>query len=440
MAERRSIARTALLVLPAQVGFRALEASLPLLYAYWFGRNDRTDIYYFAWAVFGLAGSLIFAIHQDSALIPILAEEKLERPDALARLRGTILAHTWFFGGGLSVFIGLGALAWFRIRYGEGDAFVTAARMVPAFCIYLVAMSTRTFFSTLCVVEKRFFIQPIASFIGMLLNVGVLASMHASVGIAVVPTASVLGEVLSALVLAAFAIGRLGLKMHLCFDRPAALVTFFKLASSEVGGGAVTRLNPVVDLFMAGFTRESGAGTMLRNSGDVALLPTSLVQAALLPVFISHLAEDYAAKKYEVIRKTVVKALWSVGGILVAISALLYAVRLPLLRFIFLHGKMDAAGVERMAAIMPYHLVGLAPFGALLVLARAHVATKNGRIMISMGILNAICNVVFDLLFLKLLGLEGIALSTSAVHTAIAIVFWFRFEARLRELQTGKAA
>ena len=39
----RSIARTALLVLPAQVGFRALEATLPLLYAYWFGRGDATD-------------------------------------------------------------------------------------------------------------------------------------------------------------------------------------------------------------------------------------------------------------------------------------------------------------------------------------------------------------------------------------------------------------
>jgi putative peptidoglycan lipid II flippase len=437
--KRRSIARTALLVLPAQIGFRAAEASLPLLYAYWFGRGDVTDIYYFAWAVFGFAGSLIFSIHQDSALVPILAEERLARPEGLPRLRGSLLAHTWLFGGALALLIGAGALTWFRIRY-EGSAFITAARMVPPFCGYLVAMSTRTFFSTLAVVEKQFFIQPIASFVGMVLNISILAGTHATVGIAIVPMASFLGEILACLVLAGFALKGLDLKIKLCFDRPPAFRTFLRLASSEVGGGAVTRVNPVVDQLMAGVTGVFGGGTMLRNSGDVALLPTSLLQAALLPVLMSHLAEDFANRQYAVIRRTVIRALASVGAILIAASALLYAVRLPLLRLIFLHGKMDAAGVDRMAHILPYHLIGLAPFGALLVLARAHVATKNGAIMISMGILNASANVVFNLILSRFLGLEGIALSTSCVHTAVAIVFWFRLESRLAELKSRPSA
>lgn len=435
MTKRRSIARTALLVLPAQIGFRAAEASLPLLYAYWFGRGDVTDIYYFAWAVFGFAGSLIFSIHQDSALVPILAEERLARPEGLPRLRGSLLAHTWLFGGALALLIGAGALTWFRIRY-EGSAFITAARMVPAFCLYLVAMSTRTFFSTLAVVERQFFVQPVASFVGMVLNIGILATTHAEVGIGVVPTASLLGEVLACLVLAGFATKRLELKIHLCFDRPPAFRSFVRLASSEVGGGAVTRLNPVVDQLMAGVTGVFGGGTMLRNSGDVALLPTSLLQASLLPVLMSHLAEDFANRQYAVIRRTVIKALVSVCGILLAASALLYAVRYPLLRLIFLHGKMDAAGVDRMAELLPYHLIGLAPFGALLVLARAHVATKNGAIMISMGIFNATSNIVFNLILSRIFGLEGLALSTSCVHLAVAVVFWFRFEARLARLRT----
>jgi putative peptidoglycan lipid II flippase len=95
---------------------------------------------------------------------------------------------------------------------------------------------------------------------------------------------------------------------------------------------------------------------------------------------------------------------------------------------------MDAGGVERMAALLPYHLVGLAPFGALLVLARAHVATKNGGIMISMGLLNATANLLFNVVFFRFIGLEGLALSTSCVHLAVAVVFWFRFDARLRRL------
>lgn len=432
--KKRSIARTALLVLPAQVGFRALEATLPLLYAYWFGRGEATDVYYFAWAVFAFAGSLVFSMHQDSALVPILTEERLRHPKGLPRLRGSLLAHTWLIGSAIALLVGAGALAWFRIRYDDGS-FASAARMVPPFCLFLVAMSTRTFFSTLCVVERQFFIQPIASFIGMLVNVGILSLTHAKAGIAFVPVASLVGEVVAALVLATFAIRALELRVELCFDRPEALRTFARLASSEVGGGAVTRINPVVDQLMAGLTAVVGGGTMLRYSGDVALLPTSLLQAALLPVLMSHLSEDFARRDLVTIRRTVVRALASVCGILVVASIILYAVRTPLLRLVFLHGQMDEAGVERMAALLPYHLVGLAPFGALLVLARAHVATKNGAIMISMGLFNAISNIVFNLVLYRLIGLEGLALSTSCVHFAVAIVFWFRFEARLEALR-----
>jgi putative peptidoglycan lipid II flippase len=157
---------------------------------------------------------------------------------------------------------------------------------------------------------------------------------------------------------------------------------------------------------------------------------------------MSHLAADHAQRDVETIRHTVGRAVAWVMAILVACSVLLYVVRLPLLRLIFLHGQMDEVGVDRMAAILPYHLVGLAPFGALLVLARAHVAMKNGRIMFAIGVFNAICNVVFDLLFYRLIGLEGLALSTSCVHTAVAIIFWFRLQTHLgaSDAEHGRSA
>jgi putative peptidoglycan lipid II flippase len=78
---------------------------------------------------------------------------------------------------------------------------------------------------------------------------------------------------------------------------------------------------------------------------------------------------------------------------------------------------------------LPYHLVGAAPFGALLVLARAHVALKNSRIMVSMGVLNASLNLVFDLVLVRVLGLKGIALATSLTHLVVAMVFWYRLDA-----------
>jgi putative peptidoglycan lipid II flippase len=210
--------------------------------------------------------------------------------------------------------------------------------------------------------------------------------------------------------------------------------------ASEVGGNAVTKLNPVVDQLVATLVGVLGGGTMLRLSGDVATVPTSLLQAALLPVLLTHLSTDFAAGDLHGMRTAVRRALLVVSGALAASTALLWALRAPLLRLVFAHGAMDEAGVARMTHLLPYHLVGLVPFGALLVLARAHVAAQNSRIMVSMGLLNAALNAALNVALAPLLGLEGIALSTSCTSAVVAIVFWVRFESRLAVVGAPKAA
>lgn len=426
-----SLLRSTLLVMPALVVFRTGEMFLPIVLAYWFGRTDAMDVYFFAWAVFSFAGSLVFSAFKDSPLVPVLAEERLARPKEVPPLIGSVLVHTWIIGGALAVAIGALALGWFAFRY-EGPDFTLAAWMVLPFTLYLVVMATRTFFGALLTVERQFVVQPIASGLGMVVNIAVLALGHARVGVPLVPVAALAGELVVTAILAWFSLRIVGVKIELGLARPPALARAARLIAHEVGGGAVTRVNPVVDQLMAGLAGIIGAGTMLRYSGDVALVATSLLQAALLPVLLSHLSDDFARRDLATFRRTVVRSLVTVTALLVATTALMWIFRAPILRGVFLHGEMDVEGVDRMIRLLPYHLVGLAPFGALLVLARAHVALKNSEIMIGMGLLNAGCNAVFNVVLLKLMGLEGIALSTSCVHLAIAVIFWFRFESRLR--------
>ena len=439
---RRSLLRTTLLLLPVQIIFRAGEALLPLLLAAWFGRTNATDVYYFSWAVFTFAGSLVFSAYQDSALVPILAEVRIEdakRPDAeriLPRVTGSLLVHTLVFGSALALLIGAIALGWFRLRY-EGPDLALAAKMVAPFCVYLVALSVKTYFVALLNAEHRYFAHPVASSAGIVTTIAIIFAFREKWGVLAVPIGSLVGEGVAILFLLVIAFGITKMKMSLNFTRPEPMRRFAKLIASEVGGGAVTRVNPVVDQLMAGLAGVIGGGTMLRYAGDVASLPTSLLQATLLPVLLSHLADDFAAGKIEKIRSTVTRSLMSVCTILVGLALLLYVVREPLLRFVFLRGEMDVLGVDRMAAILPYHLVGLAPFGALLVLARAHVAIKNSTIMLSMGALNAGLNAVFNVVLLRVMGLEGIALSTSCVQLGIAVVFWFRLESKLARVRAA---
>jgi putative peptidoglycan lipid II flippase len=426
---RGSLATTALLLLPLHVVSRAVEALLPLALAMYFGRSAATDVYTFEWAVFTLAGSLVFTAFQDSAVIPILTEVRLREPATLPAVRGSLLAHTVVLGAALGGVVGALATAWFAARFTGHDR-VLAIAMAPPFVLYLVALGIRTFFASMLSAEHAYAPLPLASGLGAIASIGVVVLGHDALSVVAVPCGSLAGEVVAVGVLAASARSA-GIAVVPTLARPEPVLKIAGLVAAEVGGSAVTRLNPVVDQLVAGFVGVLGGGTLLKLSGDVATVPTSLLQATLLPVLLTHLSEDFAARDLAKLRAGVRRALAVVVALLAASAVALSVARGPLLRLVFGHGAMDDAGIAEMSRILPYHLVGLAPFGALLVLARAHVAAQNSRIMVSMGLLNAALNAGLNVALAPFLGLEGIALSTSCTSAIVAIVFAVRFEARL---------
>jgi putative peptidoglycan lipid II flippase len=431
--KRPGIVKTAILLLPLQIVLRASEALLPLLLGAWFGRSRSTDVYYFTWAFFQLTGSLVFAAYQDSAAIPILTEAKLAGKRTLETVTGSLLAHTVLVGAALAAGAAVVAVAVLRAAHG-GEELELASRMVPLFAAFLVVLGTRTFFEAWLVVEQRYFSSPVCRGAGAAVMLAVAWLGRARLGIVAVPFALLAGELVSTSALVWVVFGKLRRTISLNLSRPEPVRRFGKLAASEVAGATVTRINPVVDQLMAAVAGVAGGGTLLSYSLDAALVPTSVLQATLLPLLLSRFSDDIARGNIRQFRADLAKSLVAVTTLLLAVGLAMLALRGPILRLAFLRGAMDPAGVERMIGLLPYHLLGLAPFGALLVLTRAHIALKNSSIMFSMGVLNAAMNLVLDFVLVRFMGLEGVALATSLVHAVVAIVFFARLEPGVRRL------
>jgi putative peptidoglycan lipid II flippase len=430
---RRTLGGATSVLLPLQIVVKSVEAAFPLLLALWFGRSDRTDVYYFAWAVFALAGSLVFSAFQDSAVVPVLAELRLSQPSLVPVVRGSLLAHTLAFGTALAASFGAGVAAWFAVRY-TGTSRTLALASIAPFGVYLVALSVKTFLGSILNAEHRFLSLPLGGALGALVTLAVIAAARTSLSIVAIPLGSAAGEMVSVATLALRARAA-GIAIRPTFARPEPVRRIARLVAAEAGGSAVTRVNPVVDQLMAGLTAIAGGGTLLKLSGDIASVPTSVLQAALLPVLLTHLSEHVAARDFDRLRATLRRTLGVVVAVMLLCAAALWLVRAPLLEVLLSHGAMDPRGVEQMTRLLPYHLVGLAPFGALLVLARGHVALQNSRIMVSMGVLNATLNVGLNTAFVGRLGLEGLALATSLTYLAVAVVFAVRLKTRLAALE-----
>jgi putative peptidoglycan lipid II flippase len=394
---------------------------MPLLLAAWFGRSAATDLYYVLVAYFVLAAAVVTGAFQDSALVPVLVEVEAKDPAQLPVVAGALLGHTLAVGVAA-------ALASAAVAAPLAALFSATPRLALELVVVMscgvVATAVRAFYVGLLNARGRFSAHPVASGIGVGLTLAILFLGRAGLGVLVIPIASLAGELVAVALLAVYTAAGLRLRVTPHLGRPEAVRRIFRLVRLEVAGSLITRVNPLLDQVMSRMAGVVGGGTVLLYATGVAQLPTSILQATLFPVFLTRLSEQ-ASRPRELlgtVRRTVTAA-----SILLAASAALMGVfREPLARLLFLHGVMDEAGARDIALVLPWALLGVAPFGALLLLARAHVARQNSRIMPGMGLLNAACNAAFNFAFVGRLGLAGIALSTSVTYVVVAAVFWAR--------------
>ncbi|HXX66765.1 MAG TPA: lipid II flippase MurJ [Polyangiaceae bacterium] len=431
VAVRRSrppaLARTALGLLPLQIVLRAGEALLPLGLAAFFGRTLETDLYYVLAAYFVFVASVVAGAFQDSAVVPVLIEVAEGRPALFPGVAGSLLGHTLAFGG--SVALGLGVFA-ALVAGVVSPLHVLALELVLGMSLATFAASVRAFYVGLLNARGVFRAHPIGSGLGMGLTWIVLFMGRRALGVRVVPVAMLTGEVLAIVVLRALTVRVLGLRLSPTLERSEPMRRILTLVRLELTGSLITRVNPLIDQLMAGLAGVIGGGTLLRYASDVAALPTSLLQATLFPVLLTRLSHE--ANRPPQLIATTRRTLVVVCAVLALLAATTVLVRRPLCVLLFGRGAMDPAGVARIASILPWAVAGSVPFGALLVLARAHVALQNSRIMPSMGLINSVLNAVFNAALVGVLGLSGIALSTSLTYAAVAFVFWTRLRSRVR--------
>jgi putative peptidoglycan lipid II flippase len=426
---QRTIAHTAALLLPVQVVFRAAEASMPVLLATSFGRGEATDLLYLLSAYFAFAGSLVTGAFQDSVLVPIVTDVRRKGAVALQAVTSSLLGHVLLGAAALACV--LGAIACFGAYLAAPRPLLgVAVGLVAFFALGVVAAGVRSLLVALLNAHGSYVAHPVSIGAGFALALGIIALGRDRLGVVVVPLALAIGELLTIGLLWRLLRAASELSLVPNLARPEAASRFFRLVWSDVAGATITRINPVIDQLVASTAGVVGGGTILRYAMEVGGVPTSLLQATVLPVLLGHLSWE-AGESSDAFGKTVRTTIATTCALLAGLSGAMLVGRTALLRLLFLHGRMDAAAVDAMADVLPAALAGSVPFGALLVLARSHVALQNTRIMLPLGALNAGLNVVLDLALVRVAGLPGIALATSLVHAVVAVVFYRALAGRL---------
>jgi putative peptidoglycan lipid II flippase len=171
----------------------------------------------------------------------------------------------------------------------------------------------------------------------------------------------------------------------------------------------------IVDRAMASSLGEGSVAAL--NYGERLIsLPINLLVTALGTAVIPYFSRSVAAGNWQEVRQTVIKYSTIVFAISVPICACFYFLSEPMTQILFERGSFTRADTILVAKIQAMYVLQI-PFYLAAILTVRVVTALDLNLMMGLGcIINFAVNIVLNYVFMKWMGLPGIALSTGFVY------------------------
>jgi putative peptidoglycan lipid II flippase len=169
---------------------------------------------------------------------------------------------------------------------------------------------------------------------------------------------------------------------------------------------------PLADQYLAALL-ESGSVAALNYGGKIAGLVTALGAAplaiAILPQFSSYAGRgEWKGLRSVLVHWTVLAV---VGGTLVAAVAAAYSE--PIIRLLFERGQFSSTETAIVARVQAYYILQTPFYLCGVLFGRAMIVLQNGRLLVVFSALSLAVNVLASLVFMRWLGVAGIAAAIS---------------------------
>lgn len=183
-----------------------------------------------------------------------------------------------------------------------------------------------------------------------------------------------------------------------------------------------TVINPVIDLAMVG-KFGGGSLTLVEYAGRLRGMPV-LALGGLLVYFLGEWSYQHHQQdkklNWQLVNKTFLKLVVYCFPVVIV---LIFSEKLwvPL---IFFSKKFTTVDLQQLQQLLYWYFPGVVFLAGSLILSRALLVVQQAKIMAFVTLIAAGLNVVFNLLFLKMMGLAGVALSTTLVDIFVCVVYY----------------
>lgn len=396
---------------------KAASLAKEMLVARKFGASDALDAYYIALLLPGFLGAVVDTSF-NAAFIPIYIEAR-EREDGVTANR--LLSNIAVFNIAVLALVAAvlaGLQRWLLPILGSGFGPQKLALARPLFFVFLMSMSlvglSVLWRAALNAHEcfTRTSIAPIANPLAIVLVL--LVAGHAW-GIYALAAGSVLGTV-GELAIAGYGLWRLGVRLipHWYGIDSWTRRVLWQYAPTVAGAllmGGTTLVDPAMAAMLG-----SGSVSALNYGYKLPALVVNIgffsLSTAVLPSF-SRLS---ARENWCEMRRVLISYTGLLALVTIPLTGLLVVLSRPLVTLFFQGGAFTAADTHLVAHIQMMFCLEIPFYSIAILYVRAISSLKRNHLILWGTLISVSANVGLNILFMRIMGLPGIALSTSAVY------------------------
>jgi len=426
------IARASLIIVALTVVDKLLAILKEMVVAHRFGISSDLDVFNIAYAVPGillliLTGALI------QAFIPLYHEWRSRLPSEQADTAACALlwAATLFFMLLAAALYLLSPQVFALTGYGFNAAQQQQGIRLQQFLAVLLVMDgAGSVLAALLQAKKRFLYLQTAPLFLNICSILILLWLAPALGIDALVWGLIVGTLCKTMYMAVV-LGREGFSFSArrVPDR-SGLSMFVMLALPLLGSALLANCNLLVDQVMA-TGLAAGSVSSLRYAFRVYDMPVQIVVLAFSRALFPFVSQQAAEMDFESLRRHFRQSLILICLLSVPATAGAVVLARDMIGILFQRGAFDAAAAVQTAQVLILYSLGLFFSAYCFVNGVFFAALKHTAPLLYMGVLSTGLNIALNFLFMRLMGVQGIALSTTVTAGCISCFFLYLLKRRL---------
>lgn len=230
----------------------------------------------------------------------------------------------------------------------------------------------------------------------------------------------------------AFMLGRGGGNFfgRLNFDR-SKLLAFFFLAVPLLGSELISNANLVIDQVMA-TTLDPGSVSTLRYAFRINDMPIQVIIMAISIAIFPFISEQALKGDYKAMGDVFKQSVIFLGFLTLPIICLVLIFSQEVVAILFERGAFDHNATKQTAQTLLFYSLGLFFLAYAFINGAFFSALKKTKTLFYMGCLTVTLNITFNVLFMRIWGVKGIALSTTFTLGIVAFLFMFLLNQKIQ--------